>query len=300
MFVPSVMDDDGKTGPMIAATGRRYEYLKIDITAPDPDPVLVPDLASGVAGTRVVVQPLTNDRNPEGRELTLKNVRVVGEDAGTEVSKDLESGTFTFVSSKAKSYYLEYTAYNSSATRSSFIRLDIESPPKDNRPPVAVRDKAVITPGGTAQVDLLLNDLDPDGDPLTARVQEPPIHGDLSLEPDGSFTYVPPAGHSGATDSFTYQVSDGASTSTGTGVPCRSRDGRTGPATSCSSGSSPGKYVARPTLAAMLTARPSRSIGSPGRTSPPADTFSLSMLVTVTFTSVARFFAAAHARTTRH
>ena len=34
VFVPSVMDDDGRTGPLIAATGRRYEYLKIDITAP--------------------------------------------------------------------------------------------------------------------------------------------------------------------------------------------------------------------------------------------------------------------------
>jgi NAD(P)-dependent dehydrogenase (short-subunit alcohol dehydrogenase family) len=34
VFEPSVMDDDGKTGPLIAATGRRYEYLKIDITAP--------------------------------------------------------------------------------------------------------------------------------------------------------------------------------------------------------------------------------------------------------------------------
>jgi NAD(P)-dependent dehydrogenase (short-subunit alcohol dehydrogenase family) len=34
VFVPSVMDDDGRTGPLIAAAGRRYEYLKIDITAP--------------------------------------------------------------------------------------------------------------------------------------------------------------------------------------------------------------------------------------------------------------------------
>ena len=38
VFVPSVMDDDGKTGPLIAATGRRYEYLKIDITAPGAAP----------------------------------------------------------------------------------------------------------------------------------------------------------------------------------------------------------------------------------------------------------------------
>ena len=34
VFVPSVMDDDGKTGPLIAATGRRYEYLKT--TSPPP------------------------------------------------------------------------------------------------------------------------------------------------------------------------------------------------------------------------------------------------------------------------
>ncbi|MGI9246706.1 MAG: SDR family oxidoreductase [Steroidobacteraceae bacterium] len=34
VFVPSVMDDDGTTGPMVVAAGRRYEYLKIDITAP--------------------------------------------------------------------------------------------------------------------------------------------------------------------------------------------------------------------------------------------------------------------------
>jgi NAD(P)-dependent dehydrogenase (short-subunit alcohol dehydrogenase family) len=34
VFVPSVMDDDGKTGPMVTAAGVRYEYLKTDITAP--------------------------------------------------------------------------------------------------------------------------------------------------------------------------------------------------------------------------------------------------------------------------
>ena len=34
VFVPSVMDDDGNTGPMVMAAGVRYEYLKSDITAP--------------------------------------------------------------------------------------------------------------------------------------------------------------------------------------------------------------------------------------------------------------------------
>ena len=34
VFVPSIMDDDGSTGEMIAAEDVRYEYLKADITAP--------------------------------------------------------------------------------------------------------------------------------------------------------------------------------------------------------------------------------------------------------------------------
>ena len=34
LFVPSVMDDDGSTGRLVAAAGRRYEFLKVDITAP--------------------------------------------------------------------------------------------------------------------------------------------------------------------------------------------------------------------------------------------------------------------------
>jgi NAD(P)-dependent dehydrogenase (short-subunit alcohol dehydrogenase family) len=34
VFVPSVMDDDGHTGPLVAATGRRYEYQQADITTP--------------------------------------------------------------------------------------------------------------------------------------------------------------------------------------------------------------------------------------------------------------------------
>ncbi|HEX6572255.1 MAG TPA: SDR family NAD(P)-dependent oxidoreductase, partial [Steroidobacteraceae bacterium] len=34
VFVPSVTDDDGNTGAMVRTAGRRYEYLKIDLTAP--------------------------------------------------------------------------------------------------------------------------------------------------------------------------------------------------------------------------------------------------------------------------
>ena len=34
VFVPSIIDDDGKTGPLVEERGGRYEYLKADITSP--------------------------------------------------------------------------------------------------------------------------------------------------------------------------------------------------------------------------------------------------------------------------
>ncbi len=216
--------DDG-TGAPVSAIDFTIEdgldkyngKLPVDVVGAAAPPELIPDLASGVAGTSVVVQPLTNDRNPEGGDLTLKNVTVVGDDAGTTVVKDLDSGTFTFMAAKAKSYYLEYTAYNSSATAKSVVRLDIESPPKDNRPPIAVRDKAVVTPGGTAQVDLLLNDFDPDGDVLVVkRVGRSSIPGVKVSIVDKRLAIVSSATEIvGQQAVIEYTVSDGRSSTTG-------------------------------------------------------------------------------------
>ena len=59
---------------------------------------------------------------------------------------------------------------------------------------------------------VLANDVDVDGDPLTAVLDTPPQHGTLTLNPDGSFSYLPDANFNG-TDSFTYLVSDGVAQS---------------------------------------------------------------------------------------
>ena len=191
--------------------------IPVNVVGEAAPPELVADLASGVAGTRVVVQPLTNDRNPEGGDLTLKDVKVVGDDAGTKITEDLETGTFTFEAAKAKPYYLQYSAYNSSATRSAFIRLDVESPPKDNRAPIAVRDKVTITPGGTAQVDLLLNDLDPDGDVLVVkRINRPSVPGVKVSVVDKRLAVVSSvADLVGKPVTVEYVVSDGRSSASG-------------------------------------------------------------------------------------
>jgi len=88
-----------------------------------------------------------------------------------------------------------------------------------SNPPVAVDDAYDVDEGETLTVDaaagVLSNDSDADGDPLTATVGTDVSSGSLTLNADGSFEYVHD-GSEGASDSFTYTVSDGSNTDVGT------------------------------------------------------------------------------------
>ena len=80
-----------------------------------------------------------------------------------------------------------------------------------NDAPVSVADSHTVAAGTTLTVPapgLLGNDIDADGDALTAVAVSGPIHGTISVNPDGSFNYTPSTGFRG-TDSFTYMANDG-------------------------------------------------------------------------------------------
>jgi VCBS repeat-containing protein len=88
--------------------------------------------------------------------------------------------------------------------------------PTCNRPPVAADDAYTVAEGGTLSVPtpgVLINDSDPDGDPITAVLVTGPAHASsFTLNPNGSFNYV----HDGSettSDSFTYRAFDGSATS---------------------------------------------------------------------------------------
>ncbi len=57
--------------------------------------------------------------------------------------------------------------------------------------------------------NVLSNDRDPNGNPITAALVTGPTKGTLTLNANGTFTYRPNAGFIG-TDTFTYRASDGA------------------------------------------------------------------------------------------
>ena len=89
------------------------------------------------------------------------------------------------------------------------------TPPTGNVPPVAVNDSYSTTqdtPVNVSAPGVLANDSDTDGDTLTAVLVPNGTAGSVTLNPNGSFTYTPPAGFSGE-DHFTYQAYDGTALS---------------------------------------------------------------------------------------
>ncbi|MGE9291597.1 MAG: Ig-like domain-containing protein [Puniceicoccales bacterium] len=79
------------------------------------------------------------------------------------------------------------------------------------RPPEAVGDRYSLLPNFVLEVEtpgVLANDLDANGDPLTAHLVSDVSHGALELDPDGSFRYTPDPDFVGS-DYFSYEADDG-------------------------------------------------------------------------------------------
>ena len=84
--------------------------------------------------------------------------------------------------------------------------------PHVNQSPVAIDDTYTTNEDTTLAVvaaqGVLANDTDADADTLTALLVTGPTRGSLTLNLDGSFSYIPDANFNG-TDSFTYRANDG-------------------------------------------------------------------------------------------
>ncbi len=84
-----------------------------------------------------------------------------------------------------------------------------------NPAPIAVNDTAVTNEDRPVTINVLANDSDPDGDPLTV-VSATAANGSVTILTDGEISYQPSANFNG-TDTITYTISDGnGGTATGT------------------------------------------------------------------------------------
>ena len=181
----------------IVAVNDPPEALNDSYTATE-DTVLVIDAANGV---------IANDSDADGDPLDA--IKLTDPAKGTVELNDDGSFTYTPDANATGTDTFTYRASDGSAD-SNVATVTIDITPV-NDAPIATDDSystAEDTPLTIAAAGLLLNDSDPDGDPLTAIQVSQPSQGTITVDANGGFTYTPNANATGA-DSFTYQVNDG-------------------------------------------------------------------------------------------
>ena len=165
-------------------------------------PVATPDTAITGEDQPVTIPVLANDTDRDGDPLT---VTAATSPNGTVVINP--DGTITFTpapnfNGRATITYTISDGHGGTATTT--VAVDV-APVND--PPVAANDTATTREDTPVRIAPLVNDSDVDGDPLTIVAASSP-NGTVSINPDGTITFVPDRDFNGPT-TITYQISDG-------------------------------------------------------------------------------------------
>ncbi|MBI1687089.1 Ig-like domain-containing protein, partial [Caulobacter hibisci] len=131
----------------------------------------------------------------------------------TAINIDFVLGSLKAGASTTITFYMGIT--NDLAATVKAINAAAAGSANTNHAPELVSDTATVTAGASVSGNVLSNDKDADGDALTASLKAGPSHGTVTLAADGSYKYVAASGYAGS-DSFTYTVSDGKTTSSST------------------------------------------------------------------------------------
>ncbi|MDR1441809.1 MAG: tandem-95 repeat protein [Bifidobacteriaceae bacterium] len=176
-------------------------------------PVANVDHAAGLVGTDIAVDPLANDLDPDGRPLRLTSV---GESPGVSVVW-AEAGAVTVRSEQPVTVYLPYGVTDGSKQAEGWIRVDAREADTGDLPPVAVRDTALLPAAGSTLVNVLWNDVDPQGGVLVVTAAQTDVGGPVSVAVLGHET-LRVSEVTGFTEpqTVTYTVSNEVGSATGT------------------------------------------------------------------------------------
>lgn len=191
---------DGKGGSDQAS-------VEIQVNAANVPPVAKDDVAAGNEDTTISGNVLTNDTDADGDPLAVVSPGTYSTDHGQVVLKS--DGTFTYTPDADYNGYDGFTyQVTDPSVAGSTATVEIYVNPV-NDPPTAVADSVETLQDTAVTVNVLANDIDPDGDTLTvfAGGVGRPAHGTAAVNADGTITYTPDSGYTGA-DGFTYLILD--------------------------------------------------------------------------------------------
>ena len=192
--------------------------VTIDVGSVNDAPIATADQFATDEDTRLVAENfnvLDNDVDPDGDALTAELVQQP-ENGNVTLNSD---GTFEYTPNDNFNGVDSFTYVASDGLRTSEPTTVSITIAAVNDEPLAVDDQYGINQDETLTVivddGVLANDSDTDNDVLTVKVLDSPGNGQVSVNADGSFEYVPADGFAGV-DSFTYEASDGRSVSIAT------------------------------------------------------------------------------------
>jgi len=180
---------------------------EVTVTVVNDAPTAQPDSAETRVGEPVTIDVLANDSDPNGDALSLVTVSSASNGTATIEGDDVRytpadgfSGTDTFT-------YTVRDAGGAEATAEVTVTVL-------SQPPAAAADSAQVTIGQSVDIDVLANDTDPDGDPITLISVGTPARGTVEIVGD-QIRYTPDASGAGS-DSFTYEIESDGGRATGT------------------------------------------------------------------------------------
>jgi hypothetical protein len=178
----------------------------VTVTVTNQLPVANPDAASTPVNGAVIITVLGNDTDPEGNlPLAVASVGAVVPPTAGSVTNNGTSVTFN-AGATAGTATFTYVASDSLGALSAPATVTVTITPPPNLPPVAVNDAATTNQATPVTINVLANDSDPNGNPITIANFTQPANGRVRLA-GTQLTYTPPRGFSGVA-TFTYRIAD--------------------------------------------------------------------------------------------
>ena len=174
------------------------------------DTIFVMESGTATTTSNGSTSVLANDTDPDGDALTA--VKVTNPSRGTVTLNANGTFSYTHDGSNESTDSFTYSA-NDGKVNSAPITVSINVT-GTNDPPVANNDTIIVDVGATAtsldngQTKVTYNDVDPDADSLTVTLVSSPTYGNLTLNSNGTFSYVQ-GGTMNSGDSFQYKAFDG-------------------------------------------------------------------------------------------